>query len=207
MAALGSNLSLLDRKLSITLTKPLELVREIAPEVQALHKRLEPRHPIENIDAYEKSYAKNENWGLGLDTSRTSQHQEIQLLETYFRRKGSRLEVKIDLPFPQPPPQKPRDNPIQQAMRAKDFLSRNLEQNFLSASKKLNIHRKRISKLMHIIDQLPPDFIEKFKDCADPKILHQLTVKKLFSISSTKDINKILKDLKNLSQQLTQKKT
>ena len=63
LAALGSNLSLLDRKLSITLTKPLELVGEVAPDVQALHKRLEPRYPLENIEAYEKSYAKNENWG------------------------------------------------------------------------------------------------------------------------------------------------
>ncbi len=63
MATLGWNPSLLNKKLSIPLTKPLELVGEVAPEVQALHKRLEPHHPIENIEAYEKSYAKNEKWG------------------------------------------------------------------------------------------------------------------------------------------------
>jgi len=63
LGALGSNLSLLDRKLSVTLTKPLELVGEVAHEVQALHKRLEPHHPIENIEVYEKSYAKNKKWG------------------------------------------------------------------------------------------------------------------------------------------------
>ncbi len=63
LAALGLNLSLLNRNLSITLTKPLELVEEIVPEVQALHKRLEPHHPIEDIEAYEKSYSKNKNWG------------------------------------------------------------------------------------------------------------------------------------------------
>ncbi len=71
LAALGSNLSLLDRNLSITLTKPLELVGEVAPEVQALHKRLEPRYPLENIEVYEKSYAKNEKWGRWLKKVRT----------------------------------------------------------------------------------------------------------------------------------------
>lgn len=71
LAALGSNLSLLDRNLSVALTKPLELVGEVAPEVQALHKRLEPHHPIENIEAYEKSYAKNEKWGRWLKKVRT----------------------------------------------------------------------------------------------------------------------------------------
>jgi hypothetical protein len=71
LAGLGLNLSLFDKKLSITLTKPLELVGEAAPEVQALHKRLEPHHPIENIEAYEKSYAKNEKWGRWLKQVRT----------------------------------------------------------------------------------------------------------------------------------------
>jgi site-specific DNA recombinase len=60
---LGLNLSLLDRNLSIPLKKPVELVEEVAPEVQALHKRLEPRYPLDNIDVYEKAYSKNKNWG------------------------------------------------------------------------------------------------------------------------------------------------
>lgn len=63
LATLGSNLSLVDRKLTVTLSKPLELVEEVSSDVQALHKRLEPRYPIEIIEAYEKSYAKNEIWG------------------------------------------------------------------------------------------------------------------------------------------------
>jgi len=145
-------------------------------------------------------------WGLGLDTRRTSQPQEIQLHVTYYRRKGARLEVKIDLPFPQPPPKKQPANPIQQAIRVKDYLSRNLEQNFLSSSNKLNIHRKRISKLIHIIDRLPPDFIEKFKDCADPKILHYLTVKRLLKITSNADLNEISKLLKLFSDKINDPK-
>jgi len=63
LASLGSNLSLFEKKLSITLDKPIELVEEVAPEVRALHKRLEPLYPIENTEVYENSYAKNKKWG------------------------------------------------------------------------------------------------------------------------------------------------
>jgi len=63
LVSLGSNLSLLDRKLSIPLSKPLELMEEVAPDIQALHNRLEPHYPVENIEVYEKSYAKNKKWG------------------------------------------------------------------------------------------------------------------------------------------------
>ena len=63
LAALGSNLLLFNKKLRITLTKPLELVQNVAPDVQTLHKRLEPIYPIENTEFYEKSYAKNVRWG------------------------------------------------------------------------------------------------------------------------------------------------
>jgi hypothetical protein len=70
LATLGWNPSLLDKKLSIPLTKPLELVEEVAPEVQALHKRLEPHHPVENIGVYERDYAKNEKWGRWLSDFR-----------------------------------------------------------------------------------------------------------------------------------------
>ena len=99
LAALGSNLTLLDRNLSITLTKPLELVGEVAPEVQALHKRLEPRHPIENIEAYEKSYAKNEKWGAMIDKSRTCDVPVITLVIAFYRRRRARLEVSIGSEF------------------------------------------------------------------------------------------------------------
>ena len=60
---LGSNLSLKDRKLSIPVDKKLALFQTIAPEVQELHNRLEPRYPLDNIEVYERNYAKNEKWG------------------------------------------------------------------------------------------------------------------------------------------------
>ena len=59
----------------------------------------------------------------------------------------------------------------------------NPQETCLSASKKLNIHRKRIAKLLQIIEVLPPDFIERAKEYTDPKILHQMSVNRLFKIS------------------------
>ncbi len=63
LATLGSNLTLINKKLTTPLAKPLELVGEVAPDVQALHKRLEPRYPLENTAVYEKNYAKIKEWG------------------------------------------------------------------------------------------------------------------------------------------------
>jgi len=70
LVALGSNLSLLDRKLSISLTQPLELVGEVAPEVQALHARppagqaeLEPAQSKAPQRFWKAEYSKNAKWG------------------------------------------------------------------------------------------------------------------------------------------------
>ena len=44
----GSNLYLVDRTLTIELTEPLELIKEVAPEVCAVVKRLEPLNQVQN---------------------------------------------------------------------------------------------------------------------------------------------------------------
>jgi len=48
LSALGSNLSLRDGKLSITIDKPLLLMERAAGEVKAIHNRLEPLESVEN---------------------------------------------------------------------------------------------------------------------------------------------------------------
>ena len=63
LATLGSNFILLDKKLSISLSKPLELVAEVAPEIKALHSRLEPPKSKAPQGFWEAHYAKNEKWG------------------------------------------------------------------------------------------------------------------------------------------------
>lgn len=63
LAALGSNLVLKDRILEIQTERPLSLFREFAPEVQAIHKRLEPPKAPKNQEEWEVLYAQNSRWG------------------------------------------------------------------------------------------------------------------------------------------------
>ena len=63
LACLGSNLILLDRKLSIRLKPPLNVFTMFAPEVQALHSRLESHESQSGQGAMEALYAENEIWG------------------------------------------------------------------------------------------------------------------------------------------------
>ena len=54
----------------------------------------------------------------------------------------------------------------------------------LSAAPKLNLPRKRISKLLTIADQLDPNLITELANCNDPKILRQMNVKHLLNLIS-----------------------
>lgn len=68
-------------------------------------------------------------------------------------------------------------------MTVKSYMTEHPDENCLSASAKINVHRKRIAKLMTILDNLPKEFIEKHKDCNDPSILHRMSVKPLYQIA------------------------
>ena len=63
LAALGSNLVLLNQKLVVSLAKPIELMQEIAPEVQDLHNRLEPTQVLDSQQDCDTLYSQNEKWG------------------------------------------------------------------------------------------------------------------------------------------------
>jgi len=59
LSALGSNLLLKDKKLSISIQKPLLLIEKAAKEVKAIHKRLEPLKKPINTEEIEKLYSQN----------------------------------------------------------------------------------------------------------------------------------------------------
>ena len=63
LSCLGTSLTLKNRTLSLRLNPPLELVKNVAPEVQDLHERLEPIQVPVAQGAYDSIYSKNENWG------------------------------------------------------------------------------------------------------------------------------------------------
>ena len=71
----------------------------------------------------------------------------------------------------------------------------------LSAEPKLKLPRKRIAKLLQMIDALPNDFIEKAKEFTDPKVLHKMNVKHLLEIVNATNHNRISKKLKSFVSQ------
>jgi hypothetical protein len=109
----------------------------------------------------------------------------------FHRRKNVRIEINIGESFPEPPPKKPPINILQQALTVKSYMTEHPDETCLSASAKINVHRKRIAKLMTILDNLPKEFIEKYKECDDPKILHRMVVKPLYQIASNPCPNRI----------------
>jgi hypothetical protein len=120
------------------------------------------------------------------------------MVMAFHRRRYGCLQASIDLPWPSRPKKKPPVNSIEQAMMVKDFMDANPEHTCLSAAEPLNMHRKRIAKLLKILDTLPPDLIDQIKDCRDPRILHRLSVHRLSQISSLDCPNRITQAVKSL---------
>lgn len=69
LSSLGSSLILKDRTLSLRLNPPLELMKNVAPEVQALHESLEPAQVPATQAAWEGIYSQNEKWGERRDSN------------------------------------------------------------------------------------------------------------------------------------------
>ena len=114
---------------------------------------------------------------------------------SFYRRRKARLEVSLDLPFPPERRPAPPVNVIQQALQVRAYMTANPHETCLSAAKPLKIHRKRIAKLLRIIDALPTDFIEKNKDCTDRKALHQMSVNRLTRLANNSSHNSISEEL------------
>ena len=123
-------------------------------------------------------------WGLKQDTRRSTQPHTVQLVIAFYRRRKAHLEVSLDLPFPPERRPAPPVNVIQQALQVRAYMTANPHETCLSAAKPLKIHRKRIAKLLRIIDALPPDFIKKAKECTDRKALHQMSVNRLITLTN-----------------------
>ena len=114
---------------------------------------------------------------------------------SFYRRRKARLEVSLDLPFPLERRPAPPVTVIQQALQVRAYMTANPHETCLSAAKPLKIHRKRIAKLLRIIDALPTDFIEKNKDCTDRKELHKMSVNRLTRLAGNSHHNSISEEL------------
>ncbi len=186
-AELSSNLRLQDQILDIPVEKNKAFLLGLAPEIKSLHNRFEPLQVVENIHSWEALYAQNNIWGLWVDKSRVSEPQRIQLVIPFYRRRYGKLEASLDCALPQKPIKEPDPPPniINEAIRVKDFMAAHPDETCLSAAAKLNLPRKRISKLLTIANNLPPNLITELANCSNPKILRQMHVKHLLRLAQT----------------------
>ena len=99
--------------------------------------------------------------GLLWDKSRVCQPQRIQLVIAFHRRRYGKLEASLDIPLPEIPSNEPTIpiNVIHEALEVKAYMDAHPDETYLSAAPKLNIPRKRISKLLTIVNTLPSDYI------------------------------------------------
>gem|GEM_PF-6980768 len=93
--------------------------------------------------------------------------------------------MSIDLPFPAERRPDSPVNVIRQALTVRSFMLANPNETYFSAAPKLKLNRKRIAKLLRLLDALPTDFIEKAKEYTDPKVLHKMSVKRLLEIANS----------------------
>lgn len=122
-----------------------------------------------------------------MDKSRTWQPQRIKLVIAFHRRRYGNLQASLDIPLPEIPSNEPAPpiNVIQEALRVKDFMAAHPDETCLSAAPKLNLPRKRISKLLTIANSLPANLITELANCNDPKTLRQMHVKHLLLLSKS----------------------
>lgn len=122
-------------------------------------------------------------WGPNQATRRVSEPQSIQLLVKFYKRRKVGNRYQLDDPFPRERQPDPAVNIIQQALYVKAHLKINPNEFAIVTAEKLKIHRKRIPKLMTILDRLPAEFQQKLHECPDNRIHRIFSLRTLHEIA------------------------
>ena len=117
---------------------------------------------------------------------------------SFHRRRTTRLEVAIRQPFIEKTPPPPPVNIIHQALTARSFMQANPDATPFSAASKLNLHRKRIAKLLQIVDMLPKSFVKEAKNYTDPAILRRMSAGALSDVLQYADSEQVARKLQKL---------
>ena len=92
-------------------------------------------------------------------------------------------QYKLDDPFPKERQPEPAVNIIQQALYVKAHLKINPNEYAIVTAERLGIHRKRIPKLMTILDRLPAGVQQKLHACQDNRIHRIFSLQMLHKIA------------------------
>lgn len=166
-----------------TLLDPAIKSRDDEGEIQDTDEKRPLQH--EEVSKVSDVVRMKKNWLLEVDTSQTPQVQHIQLLMRMYKRKRKRFELSIDQPFPHTvsKPSLPK-NIARQAIDVKTYLHINPGQSFSNAAKHFNITTARVSQLVKIVENLPPDFIKELENSKDPILLRRFSGRRLLKLAS-----------------------
>ena len=137
-------------------------------------------------------------WGLKSVTRRVSEPQSIQLLVKFFRRKKVGNRYQLDDPFPRERQPDPAVNIIQQALYVKAHLKINPNEYAIVTAEKLGIHRKRIPKLMSILENLPAEFQQRLHNCQENRIHRIFSLRTLHNIAQLNSKEQMVNRLESL---------
>lgn len=129
------------------------------------------------------------SWLPNVDASRVSQHQVIQLVVKMDIRRAKRNLLSLVDPLPPKPIRMPPvyQNTVVEALKIKAFInSGSTRITWAQTRKELKISESKLAHLLKIVNQLPADFVENMKSCADQKTLKVFTGKRLLKISRLK---------------------
>lgn len=123
-----------------------------------------------------------------MGSKRKTSDKVATLLVPMFKRRGRAGMIRLGDPFPaKPEPAKPvYRNIIKEALIVKDFLTENPQRTYPDAGQHFNLTRARISQLMKIVHELPPDFIKKMLTCDNQAILKAFSGKTLLKVADLK---------------------
>lgn len=116
----------------------------------------------------------------------------------FHKRRRVGLRYSIDDPFPQERQPKKAVNIIREALYVKAHLKINPNEHYIETAEKLKIDRKRIPKLMAVIDRLPADFQQKLYECPDNRIHRIFNLKRLYKIASFEALESMRKAISSL---------
>jgi len=141
----------------------------------------------------------NEAWR---DASQTPGTGEIRLKINLYKRLKTSLQIRLDnprsarnIPFCYK-----HNNIIQEALDVWDFSKKNPKKTRKELAQHFQISKNKVYVLKCLIRNLPPEFIQTFKDCEDKRLLRVLGREKLLGIIKLNSITKRREMINDLLQ-------
>ena len=131
---------------------------------------------------------------------RTSQPAEVQLVINITRKRGSSQIIIFEKPSPRDPLLAPidRNNIVALALQLHAYLAADPTRFHDEVALKFGTSRPQVSQYLKLVDQLPPDFINRMKTCKDQKTLRRFSGRTLIKISKLRSMDDRQQEIEHL---------